>query len=187
MKHKPDVILDAAIALFDEQGVAVSTAKIAAAAGVSNGTLFNYFSTKQALLDALYVRLKTELASSLGDIDAELPIREQVELIWSRWLRWAIEAPSHHRVTRLLHESGLASERAAEQAMALFSTGQRVLQDARAEGLLIDLPDDYLAALMQQQLELAISAGLAKEQQQLAFAAMWNSIARPLQPAGNKT
>ena len=187
MKHKPEAIFDAAIALFDEHGVGVSTAKVAAAAGVSNGTLFNYFPTKQALLDGLYLHLKAELTRSLGDIDEALSIRDQVEQVWTRWLSWATAKPSHHRVTRLLHESGLASPEATEQAMALFANSQRVLEEARRQGLLIDLPDEYLAALIQQQLELAISAQLDTTQQHVAFDAMWNSITSAPAKAGTIT
>ena len=64
-EHKPETILAAALSLFRSEGVNVSTARIAKQAGVSNGTLFNYFPTKQALIDALYVSIKTELAAAV--------------------------------------------------------------------------------------------------------------------------
>ena len=66
MQHKPEVILAAALSVFREEGVHVSTARIASAAGVSNGSLFNYFPTKQALIDDLYVWIKTDLAAAAG-------------------------------------------------------------------------------------------------------------------------
>ena len=47
-------ILEAAIALFGDEGFhSVSTRKIAAAAGVSEGTLFNYFSSKNELSEKM--------------------------------------------------------------------------------------------------------------------------------------
>lgn len=107
MKFTPDEILDAAARLFDEQGVGVSTAKIAAAAGVSNGTLFNYFPTKQALVDSLYLRLKRELAAALGTPDGTF--EAQVRATWNRWLDWGARSPRSRRVGNLLHLSGLAS------------------------------------------------------------------------------
>ena len=55
MKHKRSAIIAAAVTLIDREGVGISTARVAAEAGVSNGTLFNYFPTKQALIDSVYV------------------------------------------------------------------------------------------------------------------------------------
>src|SRR5712691_7332911 len=47
-------ILDATRTLLKEQGWEnVSTREIAAAAGIANGTLFNYFPTKEAIVGAL--------------------------------------------------------------------------------------------------------------------------------------
>ena len=66
MKHSPTEILDAATVAFDQQGTSISMATIAKIAGVSNGTLFHYFPTKQVLLDQLYITLKTELATRIG-------------------------------------------------------------------------------------------------------------------------
>ena len=178
MKHRPEQILDAAIALFDEDGVRVSTRKIAAAAGVANGTLFNYFGSKQELLDALYVRVKLDLAAAIGDIDPELDIKTQAHLLWQRWLGWAFDDPARNRVAALLHQSGLASQVAVDTASAAFAVPRRILDDAAALGVLIDLPPDYLAALVQQQLELAVQANLDPTHHDTAFEAMWKSITR---------
>ncbi|MGH3259142.1 MAG: helix-turn-helix domain-containing protein, partial [Streptosporangiaceae bacterium] len=46
------VILDAAAALLAERGESVSMADIAEAAGVGRATVYRYFPTKDALLDA---------------------------------------------------------------------------------------------------------------------------------------
>jgi len=178
MKHRPEQILDAAITLFDVDGVGVSTANVAKAAGVSNGTLFNYFPSKQDLLDALYTRTKTELAEAIGDVDPELPIRDQVHLVWSRWLNWMLEDLARNRVVRLLHQSGLASADAVEKALAAFAVPRRILEDAEAQGVLIDLPAEYLSALVQQQLELVVEAQLDPALHDTAFDAMWKSITR---------
>ena len=69
MQHKPEAILAAALRCSAKEGVHVSTARIASAAGVSNGSLFNYFPTKQALIDDLYVWIKIDLAAAAGEFD----------------------------------------------------------------------------------------------------------------------
>jgi len=45
-----------------------------------------------------------------------------------------------------------------------------------AAGLLVGLPLDYLAALIQQQLDQAVSADLDDQQADLAFQVLWNGI-----------
>lgn len=55
--YKVELMLEAAIQLLDEGDVAgVSTNAVAARAGVSIGTLYQYFDGKSALLDALVAR-----------------------------------------------------------------------------------------------------------------------------------
>ena len=156
VKHRPEDILDAAMRLFDAEGVGVSTSKVAKAAGVANGTLFNYFPSKQELIDALYVRLKTQLGQALGDIDETLPLRDQTKLIWDRWIAWGRANPEARRVSRLLHESGLASPDAAASVDAALAAPMGVLQRLGASGELADLPLDYIGAITQAHLELAV-------------------------------
>jgi len=61
-------ILDAATRLFGEGGFhGVSTRKIAAAAGVSEGTLFNYFSSKNELISAILSRIYAELTENASE------------------------------------------------------------------------------------------------------------------------
>lgn len=179
VKHKPHTILQAATLLFDQEGVGVSTAKVAKAAGVSNGTLFNYFPTKQDLLDALYVGLKQRLTTAIGVIDPDQPIEGQVRQVWFRWLEWAIANPVDMRVAALLHTSGLASPEAVQTADSGFGEARGVLARAIEQGALADLPAPHIAALIQIQLELAASAGLDEEQQEAAFQVMWRGITKP--------
>lgn len=57
---KKQLILDAALKLFVEQGFhGTPTSKIAKEAGVANGTLFHHFKTKEDLIIALYLHLKS--------------------------------------------------------------------------------------------------------------------------------
>ena len=176
MKHRPEQILDAAITLFDADGVGVSTANVAKAAGVSNGTLFNYFPTKQELIDELYLRLKLGLADTLGTPASDLPLREQTRIITQRWFDWAAEQPARYRVCNLLHQSGLAGPAAIAKASSALDGPRKVLHQLAESGLLVDLPMNYIAQLVQSHIELAVDVGLNLEQRNTAFDVMWNSI-----------
>jgi len=179
MKHKPEAILDAAILLFDRGGIAVSTAKVAAAAGVSNGTLFNYFSSKQRLLDAVYMHLTDELAAALGEFDNGAPPREQFFTAWRRWLEWAKGTPKHHRVKLLLKGADLVSPQTQQVAATRFGALYDLLAECSRANLFVDLPDEYLAETFIRQLELSIDRALTPEQSDRAFAVLWNGIIRP--------
>lgn len=62
---KKQIILNAALKLFVEQGFhGTPTSKIAKEAGVANGTLFHHFNTKDELIVALYLHLKSKMYHS---------------------------------------------------------------------------------------------------------------------------
>ena len=61
MPDRKSQIITAATSLFLNEGVGVSTASIAKAAEVSNGTLFNTFATRQILIDTIYKDAKTAM------------------------------------------------------------------------------------------------------------------------------
>ncbi|GMU01368.1 TetR/AcrR family transcriptional regulator [Corallococcus caeni] len=67
-------ILDAAEAVFAEQGASASTEAVAAHAGVAIGTVFRHFPTKPELLQAVVMhlldRLITEVDAMVGNQDA---------------------------------------------------------------------------------------------------------------------
>jgi AcrR family transcriptional regulator len=74
-KRREAQILDAATRIFASKGYrAATTREIAAEAGVSEGTIYNYFDSKYDLLIAMSKRLALE---SLGQLD-QLPPQEDV-------------------------------------------------------------------------------------------------------------
>lgn len=177
-EHKPETILAAALTLFKEDGVSVSTARIAKAAGVSNGTLFNYFPTKQELIDALYVSIKSGLGEAVGALDAGEPIQDRMRQVWDRWIDWAARNQDAHHVVTLLHQSGLASAEAQAAGEGALLGSIDLLDEAMSAGMLVDLPIEYLGALIQHQVHQAIVSELDRDQADVAFAVLWNGIAR---------
>lgn len=185
MRHKPETILAAALSVFFEEGVNVSTARIAEAAGVSNGTLFNYFPTKQALIDALYMSIKNDLADAAGEFDDTDAIERRMRQVWDRWFGWAREHRQAHFVVNLLHQAGLASTEAQLAGNAAIAGPVSVLDDAVKSGLLVDLPLDYLGALIQHHLDQAIASELDDRQSEIAFHVLWNGITQKTTTARN--
>jgi len=92
-KSKRTLILDAALALFTINGFhGTTTAAIAREAKVATGTLFHHFSTKEALIEALYLEVKKEFAQALlqsNDLNTGSPLTE----IWVNGVTWLVSQP----------------------------------------------------------------------------------------------
>jgi AcrR family transcriptional regulator len=92
-------ILDAAEAVIAEAGYAAATTNaIAARAGMSPGSLYQFFRNKDEILDALVERYYEELgsvwAAQLGDETAQLPLEEFVERLLSALVAFKTERPA---------------------------------------------------------------------------------------------
>ena len=179
MKYEPSDILEAAVRLINRDGVGVSMAKVADEAGVSNGTLFHYFGTKQDLLDQLYEWLKTDLITAIGDVPDDLTATEQLRTLWMRWIAWVRRYPARHRASQLLRGAEIVSPAVVERTDAMFARFLVILTDAQATGGLSDLPLAYLSESLIAQLEVAARSDLTEEQCSQAFDLAWNSI-RPI-------
>jgi TetR/AcrR family fatty acid metabolism transcriptional regulator len=77
MNARRNQILDAAAVVFAEKGFQPATTKdIAKQAGISEGTIYNYFKTKPALLLGIFERMKaTIIAGNMPPVPEELDLR----------------------------------------------------------------------------------------------------------------
>lgn len=177
-KHQKDVILTAAMHLFFNEGVGVSTTKVAVAAGVSSGTLFNYYPTKQALIDALYLFICADLARAPGGIDPHAELKLQLWQGWDRWFTWACNNREAHAVVTLLHQSKLVSATVVENDDLTLVGPRRLLEAVDAAGMLVELPIEYLTAVVEQHLNQAVAFNLNRRQSALAFEVLWTGMTR---------
>ena len=75
-----DRILNAAAAILVEYGTQASMSKIAARAGVSAGSLYNYFESKDVLLRAVYENLAEAMIHALtANADPQAPAPQRLE------------------------------------------------------------------------------------------------------------
>ncbi len=148
-EDKRSAILAAAVRVVSRQGLGAPTALIAKEAGVANGSLFTYFETKAALFNALFLELKSDMASAtLKDVALDGDLREQFFVVWSNWMGWSAENPQTRRVLAQLGASPdltEAARAAGHQAMARIAA---FMEQARAGGSLRDAPFPFVAALM---------------------------------------
>lgn len=96
---KREDILNATLDLIDEEGLqAVTFAKIMKRANVGSGTVFNYFSNKEELINELYRACRILLGDHLMmGYDAGLSLYERFKCLHTNRIRFAVEFPKHFR------------------------------------------------------------------------------------------
>jgi len=147
--EKRRALLEAAIVEIAEAGLGAATAKIAARAGVAEGTLFTYFATKDELFNELYVDLKSEVYDRLND---GFPLKGSAErrawYVWSTFLAWAIEFPLRRKVSlQLTMSDAVSAETRARVGEKRGAIDGLFAELAGREGLR-GLPAGYGASLM---------------------------------------
>jgi AcrR family transcriptional regulator len=147
---KQRAILNAALTLFVEYGFhATPTSKIASAAGVANGTLFHYYSTKDELIIALYVDIKTRMAGCMmADDVAHLPLKDQCQSFFVSALQWGLQHQSEFRFVQQFSSSPyllmLAPEEIQKQSRKIIELISFGIQSE----VLKNLPPDFLLTLL---------------------------------------
>lgn len=91
-EKKLQAIFDATLRLTGQEGiVGLTMSKIARSAKIGIGTLYVYFESKEALVNALYKELKTKGTLSIIDDLKALPVKLQLLQIWERTLTYRVE------------------------------------------------------------------------------------------------
>lgn len=113
MSNRRTQLIEAAIELFSKEGFwNSSTAQISKHAGVATGTLFNYFPSKEILINEVYLQLKKEARDYvLNNYPATVPLAERMEYLWNQYAYWAIENPDRFRLMEQLRLSEMVSEK----------------------------------------------------------------------------
>ena len=98
-EDKRQHIIKSAMHMFNENGFHnTPTSKIAKAAGVSVGTLFNYFATKEELINSIYLSIKIHTKEYfLADLDESLSDYELTKSMWTSIVKWGIENPDEFK------------------------------------------------------------------------------------------
>ena len=131
---KREAILSAALGLFVERGFwGTAVPEIAERAGVGAGTIYRYFESKEALVNAIYRQEKMRFSSSvLENFPANVNTREQFRTIWMRMAAFATANPSafiflelHHHASYLDDQSRSVEQRMLEVITAVVNAAQQ--------------------------------------------------------------
>src|SRR5689334_14976373 len=137
VSDKREAIMTAALELFVERGFfGTAVPEIADKAGVGAGTIYRYFESKEALVNALYRQEKQRFAERVIHDFPTTPIaRELFRTMWMRMATFAIASPKPFIFMELHHHASYldAESRALEARMLDLFTNVVVAAQARGE------------------------------------------------------
>ncbi|MFJ3487382.1 TetR/AcrR family transcriptional regulator [Pseudomonas sp. NPDC090202] len=183
-EDKRNALLDAALQVFAEQGLAAPTSKIAKNAGVAEGTLFNYFETKDDLLNQLYVELKAQLRDvMLPGYPSDQDLKARLRHAWHTYVGWGVEHPQKRKVMALLMMSDRVSDSSKQAGSEAFNAIHRHMHEGATAGALREQPVQFTAALMRAMADTTMDfmsnePENAERYCDAGFEAYWNAIAR---------
>jgi AcrR family transcriptional regulator len=132
-EEKRQAILVSAGELVAGLGTGAPTAKIASAAGVSEGTLFTYFATKDDLLNQLFVEIETNLAEvMLATYPPEDGPRERIRRVWDRLIDWGLANPTWRKAIRQLKVSDRISAESRRSCETMFREAREMVEQSLA-------------------------------------------------------
>lgn len=183
-EDKRSAILAAAIQAMAELGESAPTAKIAKLAGVAEGTVFTYFSSKDELLNQLYLTLKAEMGEvMLSTYPKRASVRARAEHVWRQYVAWGVANPQKRKVMAQLTMSGRVSELSKAAGSKAFGDVQMLLNQSMASSSLRALPSNFVGAVMATLAEVTIDfmtrePAQAERYAAAGFSAFWNAITK---------
>ncbi|WP_233836977.1 TetR/AcrR family transcriptional regulator [Paraburkholderia sp. ZP32-5] len=181
-EDKRNAILSAAVQVIEEQGLGAPTARIAKLAGVAEGTLFTYFDSKDALLNALYLTLKDELREALApDFPHTENLRERALYLWTSYVDWGVANPHKRKVMLVLSASERITEQSRAVGMQAFADAGMLIADCIARGHLRDQSPAFASAIMGALAETTMDFIVREPRQRqkyldAGFNSFWNAV-----------
>ena len=135
-------ILSEALKLFVENGYhQTRTSDITKRVGIAKGTLFNYFKTKEDLLNALYLESKQEIYMIMYEpIQLEDHLYTQFKKIWTAFVQWGIKNYLKILFILQMQDSPIIDEKVKNE---IDSKNQRLMdmhQQGIEQGLFKEIP-----------------------------------------------
>jgi len=184
--NKKQTIVSTAIQLFVEFGFhGTTTSKIAQESGVANGTLFNYFKTKDELIVTLYSSILQEMDDFIIErMDSNSISKESFQSLFYALLSWNLDNRIRYEYVLQFNHSpylkGVAPRILNHQDHPLFI----LIQNGIDLVLLKPMPADFIFSLFNSQINglynYVISNDLTKEGQveivQDSFEMLWKMM-----------
>jgi TetR/AcrR family transcriptional regulator, repressor of fatR-cypB operon len=146
---KREAITAAALELFVERGFFGTTVpEIAEHAEVGAGTIYRYFESKEALVNAIYREEKVRFAHLVIDDFRAVGAREQFRMLWMRMAKYAIAYPKSFIFLELHHHARYLDKESRELEQRMLGLFTNIVVSAQARGELRPAPPRLLMGLV---------------------------------------
>jgi AcrR family transcriptional regulator len=161
VEDKRQAILDATLRLISENGFhGTAMAKIAQEAGVSTGSIYHYFDSKDELIDELYKAIKRKSAQAiLENLDQAQPVKTQIRQILGKIIRYAIQHPQESAFMEQYVRSPYYHPSIDAELSQYYQPLMECFERARRERIIKDFPQGVLNILT-----LDVATSLAQKQ-----------------------
>lgn len=183
-EDKHNAIISAAVAEFAARGVwSTPTSVISKAAGIAEGTLFNYFATKEVLINEVYCDLKREMAEVIMHAyPRSAESRSRFQYFWNAYVNWGAKNLDKIHVMEQLRKSDQITAESRAAGSAPFAELSELLANSMRDKLIRDYPIDFIGAMIGELAELTM--GFVAQNKQdgtdycaIGFETLWRGIA----------
>ena len=181
---KRAAILRAATETIAESGISASTASVAKAAAVAEGSLFRYFPDKDKLLNELYCELKLDVRRAMiAGFPRTGSLRKRVQHIWNAYITWGMESPAKRKAIVRLTVSERITDQSRREGQAGFEDATKAILQVVAQGKLRGLRPGFASDLLLAMAEttmasMAANPAKAERYRTAGFEAFWSAAAR---------
>ncbi len=135
---KKDDILRATLHLMIENGIHnAPMSVIADAAGAGMGTIYNYFKSKEELINALYLKLKEDEALfMLSDYDGNTSIKQRFISLWRNIFKYFVSHPKEFQFMEQFYYSPLIAVEAKKQGAHYFNELVSIYKDGQQQDII---------------------------------------------------
>lgn len=185
VKDKRTAIMETALKLFTERGFqGTSTAQISKEAGVATGTFFNYFPTKEDLINNLYFEVKGRLSSSMEkEIESESTFQERVRRLWSNFINWGVDNQEEFLFVGQFCSSPYITKYTREEVMKEYIFLYNLVNEGIKTGEIKDFSPELTIAMFYQSsravVNLILNSNLSKDKNELTengFQIIWRGL-----------
>ena len=184
---KRTAIMKAALKLFTERGFhGTSTAQISREAGVATGTLFNYFPTKEDLINSLYFEVKGKLSRSMGKgIETENTFQEKLRRLWSNLINWGVDNQEEFLFVGQFCSSPYITKFTREEVMKEYIFLHNLVNEGIKTGEIKDFSTELTIAMFYQGsravVSLILDSNMSLDTDKLiekGFQIVWNGLSK---------
>lgn len=147
---KKDKILQAALKLFNIYGFDnTPTSKISKEAGVATGTLFNYFESKQELINVLYLNCKDSLKVQLASgVQEESTFRGKLKRIYFNFMGWSLNHSQEFLFFQQFSNSTHIVAKTREEGFSKLHEFMELISEGVKKEIIKDVQVEYMSVLL---------------------------------------